>query len=471
MAQVKLLVARGRRDFIEHNPDADSITVSSVKIGGSSGVEVTSTNMVTTDNEKTFTNKTMSGLSNTFTDIQGSSLSDNAKQAVLEFRRSAVWDRVDSFTIAASSATSNVTQAVTNAAAIDTAVTDNSAKGILMTGTGTGGAGSQNYMVQLRYHSSGDAINDAEDGSVWAELSNANAAGLTGTIAASTSSTTVTGTDTTFSTDFQVGDAVIVAGSVLGYVATINSNTELLLAANASATVSGATADRRRYTLTYKQLDGGAFTFTSETVVDFLFAEVFDYNDRPWRADLFGFGWADIILTPGAHNHSASDITSGTLSTDRFDAYADLVADSRIGTGSTQLAAGNHTHDVLNARRDYTAGAAIGAAGTLCYVSAEGVIRPADKDTTDIQLKRLVVAAASAASGAAVQAYYLPGTTIGALSGMSSISAGAEIYLGDDGAATQDLGGISTGKIIMIGHGVTASSWEFGFPLYVQSVS
>ena len=47
---------------------------------------------------------------------------------------------------------------------------------------------------------------------------------------------------------------------------------------------------------------------------------------------------------PLAHNHSADEITSGLLSTDRYSAYADLTAESKIGTGSTQVAAGNHSH-------------------------------------------------------------------------------------------------------------------------------
>jgi hypothetical protein len=46
----------------------------------------------------------------------------------------------------------------------------------------------------------------------------------------------------------------------------------------------------------------------------------------------------------GSHSHSATDITSGTLSTLRYSAYSDLSAESRIGTLSTQVAAGNHGH-------------------------------------------------------------------------------------------------------------------------------
>lgn len=50
-----------------------------------------------------------------------------------------------------------------------------------------------------------------------------------------------------------------------------------------------------------------------------------------------------------SHTHSATDITSGTLSTDRFSAYDDLTAESRIGTGAAQVAAGDHNHDAAYA--------------------------------------------------------------------------------------------------------------------------
>lgn len=59
--------------------------------------------------------------------------------------------------------------------------------------------------------------------------------------------------------------------------------------------------------------------------------------------------WSDISgkptsFTPSAHSHSGSDISSGTISTDRFSAYSDLSAESKIGSGSGQVAAGNHAH-------------------------------------------------------------------------------------------------------------------------------
>ena len=48
-----------------------------------------------------------------------------------------------------------------------------------------------------------------------------------------------------------------------------------------------------------------------------------------------------------SHTHDASHINAGTLSTDRFSAYADLGAESKIGAGAAQVAAGDHRHTGL----------------------------------------------------------------------------------------------------------------------------
>src|SRR5687767_1617891 len=57
----------------------------------------------------------------------------------------------------------------------------------------------------------------------------------TGTITTTTSSTSVTGTNTLFTTEFQVGDKIYNSSFVLiGTIATIVSNTSLTLASNAT---------------------------------------------------------------------------------------------------------------------------------------------------------------------------------------------------------------------------------------------
>ena len=58
----------------------------------------------------------------------------------------------------------------------------------------------------------------------------------------------------------------------------------------------------------------------------------------------------------------ASRIASGTLAADRFDAYADLTADQRVGAGENQLAPGNHGHgpEDVDAYGDLQAGGQIG---------------------------------------------------------------------------------------------------------------
>lgn len=54
-------------------------------------------------------------------------------------------------------------------------------------------------------------------------------------------------------------------------------------------------------------------------------------------------------VAAGDHKHDASDVNAGTLSTDRFSAYSDLTAETKIGTGSAQVAAGNHQHSAFDA--------------------------------------------------------------------------------------------------------------------------
>lgn len=55
-----------------------------------------------------------------------------------------------------------------------------------------------------------------------------------------------------------------------------------------------------------------------------------------------------------AHTHAAADVVSGTLSTGRFSAYDDLTAESKIGAGATQVAAGDHNHSGVYAAASHT---------------------------------------------------------------------------------------------------------------------
>ena len=71
--------------------DSDSLAVDALKVGGSGGQEISSSNVVVTDNSVILENKTIHGQSNTIQEIQGSSLSSDAKQTVLEHRKHAVW--------------------------------------------------------------------------------------------------------------------------------------------------------------------------------------------------------------------------------------------------------------------------------------------------------------------------------------------------------------------------------------------
>lgn len=94
----------------------------------------------------------------------------------------------------------------------------------------------------------------------------------TGTITTLTSSTTVTGVGTKFTTEFSVGDSVCKAdNTVLGVVASITSDTVLVLVANATAAVSAVA-----YKGQYAQTQGG--TFTIKPLLEGIGANGFSYN-------------------------------------------------------------------------------------------------------------------------------------------------------------------------------------------------
>ena len=67
---------------------------------------------------------------------------------------------------------------------------------------------------------------------------------LSGTVAVTNGSGTVTGTGSTFTTDFQVGDVICVSGAQNRVVASITSNTQLTTATNFTSTLSGASYTR-----------------------------------------------------------------------------------------------------------------------------------------------------------------------------------------------------------------------------------
>ena len=83
---------------------------------------------------------------------------------------------------------------------------------------------------------------------------------------------------------------------------------------------------------TLSQATGTApLTVTSTTVVTNLNADKVDGSDSS-------------AFAAASHAHAATDVTSGTLSTDRYSAYSDLDAETKIGSGATQVSSGSHAH-------------------------------------------------------------------------------------------------------------------------------
>jgi len=92
----------------------------------------------------------------------------------------------------------------------------------------------------------------------------------------------------------------------------------------------------------YASDGGGGGGDMYKSVYDTNYNNVVDAAEAaPWS----GITGKPSTFPPEGHNHDASHINSGTLSTDRFSAYSDLVAESKIGAGGAQVAAGDHSHN------------------------------------------------------------------------------------------------------------------------------
>ncbi len=92
-----------------------------------------------------------------------------------------------------------------------------------------------------------------------------------------------------------------------------------------------------------KSADGWSCSEDTDTDTKLTEAEVDDMvSDNGYAADTHNH---DGDYAASTHAHSTTDLTSGTLSTSRYSAYDDLTTESKIGTASTQVAAGNHNHD------------------------------------------------------------------------------------------------------------------------------
>ncbi len=79
-------------------------------------------------------------------------------------------------------------------------------------------------------------------------------------------------------------------------------------------------------------------------------------------------GQLPAAFATATHTHDAANLVSGTLSTDRYSAYPDLGAESKIGAGAAQVAAGDHRHTGL----PYFVGSAGGELTGLKSIATHG---------------------------------------------------------------------------------------------------
>jgi hypothetical protein len=103
------------------------------------------------------------------------------------------------------------------------------------------------------------------------------------------------------------------------------------------------------------------------------------------RGASLNMGGTEIVTSGRALQNvtaNASIITAGTLGLDRFSAYDDLTTESKIGTGSAQVAAGDHIHATYAAKADYTSNTLIVAKSGGQYTTIQGAVDAASDGYT-----------------------------------------------------------------------------------------
>lgn len=139
----------------------------------------------------------------------------------------------------------------------------------------------------------------------------------------------------------------------------------------------------------------------------------------------------------GAHTHSTSDITSGTLSTSRYSAYSDLGAEGYLGNASGDIAQNNNILQVnLNADR---------LDGLSANAFADNIH---DHDTTEIVSGTLSTSRYSAASDLVVEGYL--GNAAGDLAlnnGVLQATLNADMLDGQHGSYYQNATNFNAGTI------------------------
>lgn len=169
-------------------------------------------------------------------------LDESVEQQVLNSKLIALWDMMTGISSGTGSSL-NVTASIGSTIANDNPITSVDAEGVLLTGTGTNGAGISNYSVQVRNAATGEPVVD--------------------------------------NTDEDPGDAI-----------------------NAGAVYAELRHDGTDYFLHFFNSDGTPYTFTADTSIDVMFVEIFTYQTAPAKGFITGMGFADIVGIAGSHNHN-----------------------------------------------------------------------------------------------------------------------------------------------------------------------
>lgn len=326
--------------------------------------------------------------------------------AVLDSRLIALWDTVTNKSVTGQS--QDVSADVQSAAATDTSTSDFSTKGILLTGTGTNGAGIENYKVNIRDANTKKPIDDGTGAAVYGELTESggvytlnfeDSSGSPFTLAVQQQESVFTtaedadGTlnnkyfffetpDNSYYVWFNVDaggtdpalpgltgvEVALTAADTADAVATaVRGAIDALTDASAGGTTNEVVITAASNGRVVGPTDGSGvaetgFSFDVSTYgvtgsIDYMFREVYSYLDAPADAFVTGMGFADIVGVSGTHNHNdlyytKIDLESGQLD-DRYATRSDLnggLLDSRYYTETELDPLATQGSNVLDAR-------------------------------------------------------------------------------------------------------------------------
>ena len=523
MAYQNFVIKVDRRQTRSHDPATDSFSVKSLTVDS---VEINSTTIITSDNTKSFTNKTfdVDAAGNILSNITNTNI--KAAAGIVETKLALDYS-TSGLNTAVVAAQGDATQALADAATADGKAVAAQATAdaalpkaggtmsgaILMgtskiTGLGDGATGTQDAATVSQMETADGVLQSAIDALGAANGMREFCTAISGDAAPSEAATLASvlpfsddDAPTLVEADFAANSHIIFGAGgtpVLGKVYDDAGTKRITL-------LGAALADEKLYAVKYNLLAGSAanesmaiFVYLSTgttliKVADYSWDTASGISLGSWTSGAGTVTSADNILQAlqkldGNTAAAQSDATQAIADAATADGKAvaaqsdatQALADAATADGkavAAQTDADTNTASIVDLKlRAYTASSWANGSGTQAvvgdvgFVDTDGLVKPVGAGTTGVYKKRIVVCADATIDNAASGSWHvLPSRAMGSASGESAMVIGEEVYLSSTaGEIEQDIGNITAGHAIMlVGYAIAAGDWEFIRPEYL----